>query len=135
MIVMVCIDNNNGMLFNHRRQSQDRILREDMLKMVGTGKLWMNSYSKKQFSNIASVEVLVDEEYLEKAGTGDFCFAEDKDICAYKDRIEKVILYKWNRIYPADTFFSLDLQGWELESLEEFAGSSHEKITKETYKK
>ncbi len=27
MIVMVCVDNRNGMMFNHRRQSQDRVLR------------------------------------------------------------------------------------------------------------
>ncbi len=53
----------------------------------------------------------------------------------YEDRIEKVILFKWNRNYPADTFFSLDLSGYTLEKTEDFAGNSHEKITKEIYRR
>ena len=52
-----------------------------------------------------------------------------------EDRIEKVILFKWNRNYPADTFFSLDLSGYTLEKTEDFAGNSHEKITKEIYRR
>ena len=30
MIIMVCVDDNNGMMFNKRRQSQDRVLRQRM---------------------------------------------------------------------------------------------------------
>ena len=54
-----------------------------------------------------------------------------------QDRIEEVIVYKWNRRYPTDTYFDLDLAalGFRLASSEEFAGYSHEKITKETYRK
>jgi len=44
---------------------------------------------------------------------------------------EGLILYRWNRTYPADLYFTLSLEGWTLERREEFAGSSHEKITKE----
>ena len=47
MILIVCIDDNKGMMFNHRRQSQDRVLRRHILDMVGNGKLWMNEYSGK----------------------------------------------------------------------------------------
>lgn len=28
MIVITCLDQKNGMMFNHRRQSQDSVLRE-----------------------------------------------------------------------------------------------------------
>lgn len=30
MIIIVCADNNNGMMFNNRRQSQDRTLRDHL---------------------------------------------------------------------------------------------------------
>ena len=51
----------------------------------------------------------------------------------HKEKIEKVILFHWNRDYPADTYFTLDISGWTLEESEEIAGYSHEKITKEIY--
>ena len=35
MILIVCVDDHNGMMFNHRRQSQDRILRGDILELTG----------------------------------------------------------------------------------------------------
>ena len=34
MILIVCVDDHNGMMFNHRRQSQDRILRGDILELT-----------------------------------------------------------------------------------------------------
>ena len=33
MVLIVCVDDHNGMMFNHRRQSQDRILRADILNL------------------------------------------------------------------------------------------------------
>lgn len=37
MILMTTIDDSGGLLFNHRRQSQDRILRQHMLDIAGPG--------------------------------------------------------------------------------------------------
>ena len=34
MRVIVCVDDNGGMLFNHRRQSRDRVLCERVLQMA-----------------------------------------------------------------------------------------------------
>lgn len=135
MIVVVCVDDQKGMMFNKRRQSQDKIMREDLLKETGEGKIWMNAYSRELFADTKSAAMTVDGEYLKKAGPGDYCFVEDQDIRPYQEKIEKVIFYKWNRVYPADFFFSLDMQGWKLTKTRDFAGSSHEKITKEVYVK
>lgn len=41
MILIVCVDDHNGMMFNHRRQSQDRILRGDILELTEGKILWM----------------------------------------------------------------------------------------------
>lgn len=135
MIIILCIDDNNGMMFHHRRQSQDRLLREQLLQSIGKNKLWMSAYSKNQFADIHAPQIIADDNFPEKAGDGDYCFVEDRDICGCIDKIQKIILYKWNRRYPADTFFTLDIRKWTLEESEDFAGYSHEKITKEVYRR
>lgn len=135
MIIILCVDAENGMLFNHRRQSQDRVLRENILQLTVSHKLWMNTYSKAQFIESVQENIFVDNDFLSKAGKGDYCFVEDIDITSYARNIEKIILFKWNRCYPADTFFPLDLSEWTIESTEDLEGHSHKKITREIYVK
>ena len=83
MKIIVCVDNQNGMMFNHRRQSQDRVLRKRILELTGGKKLWMNAYSQKQFLQVngnmskeqeQSGQIQADEAFLEKAGPGEYCF-------------------------------------------------------------
>ena len=50
-----------------------------------------------------------------------------------EERVERVVLYRWDRAYPADLYWDLSLEGWTLARREEFPGSSHEIITKEVY--
>ena len=58
------------------------------------------------------------------------CFAP------YEERTERIILYKWNRRYPADLVFGVNLNnGWRLIAAEDFQGNSHEKITEEIYER
>ena len=66
---------------------------------------------------------------------GDFCFIEDKGYSL--DNVSEIILCKWNRKYQADKFFDIDLKanGFKKVSSEDIKGSSHDKITIETYKK
>lgn len=133
MIVIVCVDDNMGMMFNHRRQSQDRVLRERILQKTKGTKLWMNHYSAKQFGE--EVQVNIDDSFLNEAAPGDACFVEDHPIALYQQWIEEIVLYKWNRSYPADMHFDIPLaeNGWHLASTEDFVGYSHEKITEEVY--
>ena len=70
MILIVCVDDHNGMMFNHRRQSQDRVLRADILELTDGKKLWMNAYSRKQFAESDAEKILVDETFLDAAGDG-----------------------------------------------------------------
>ena len=135
MIVMVCVDDKNGMMFNKRRQSQDRLLRQHMLELAGDKKLWMNAYSRKQFPKEDESRIAVAEHGFQNIRSGEYCFLEDEDPAQYKEQIEELILFHWNRIYPADLFCTLDLSEWKRKTTEEFAGSSHEKITQEWYVK
>ena len=134
MNLIVCLDDRNGMMFNGRRLSRDRILREYLLELSG-GKLWMNAFSAGQFEKKDGLEIR--EDFLESTPDGEFCFLENQPCQTFEDRIEQVILCKWNRTYPSDQKFdiSLDDHGWNCISTEEFPGSSHEKITVEVYKR
>ena len=134
MIAAVCIDDRGGMLFNHRRQSQDRLLREDLLAEAAGRPLWMNSYSLRQFPS-PPPNLCVDEEFLDRAGPGELCFVETVDPAPWRERMEGVILYRWNRRYPADLYCTLPLEDFVLEERREFAGSSHECITREVYRR
>ncbi len=131
MHIIVCLDNRNGMLFNRRRQSQDKTLREHLLQLVEKKTLWMNEYSARQFENLPE-NSRVDENFLEKAKPGDYCFLENCDVLPVIDRIESCVVYRWNRLYPADTWFPEQLLK-SLCSSEDFPGNSHETITREVY--
>lgn len=135
MNIIVCIDDDFGMLFNHRRQSRDKLLRERIIMITKEKKLWMNSYSSKQFEEECAENIIVDEAFLHNAGNEDYCFVETEDITKHILKIERIVLYRWNRRYPSDFKFSLDLSDWTMESTFEFAGLSHEKITEEIYRK
>ena len=130
MLLIVCVDDNMGMAFNHRRQSQDRLLRRRLLERVGASKLWMSPYTARQFDALPE-NVQVSETFLSEAEAGEYCFAE----LSCPDDAEGVVLYRWNRSYPADVHFPIDFSGWKLVQAEEFAGSSHEKITEEIYER
>ena len=133
MILMACVDGRNGMAFNCRRQSRDRAVRADLLAEAGEARLWVSGATARQFPAEEQSRLCVDESFLEKAGPGEYCFVEDEDVVPYESRIEEVILCHWNRDYPADMYFKMDLGSWKLAETQEYAGSSHEKITEERY--
>ena len=133
MILIVCVDDRNGMLFHERRQSQDRLLREHILKRTSGNTLWMNRYSYGQFREENCTRIKIWEHFPDGPQPGEYCFVEDMDVAPYESLFEKIILYKWNRQYPSDLSFSLDLSGWVLTESLDFAGSSHERITEEVY--
>ena len=128
MIVCAAVDDRMGMTFHDRRQSQDRLLRRRLLERVGASKLWMSPYTARQFDALPE-NVQVSETFLSEAEAGEYCFAE----LSCPDDAEGVVLYRWNRSYPADVHFTLNLSAFRLAERTDFAGSSHPKITEEIY--
>jgi hypothetical protein len=137
MNVIVCVDDNYGIMFNGRRQSMDRALREDVESLVGTHRLFMSQYSYTQFEGSSAYIVATDRDsFLAVTELGDFCFVENGYLSYYKDEIENIILYFWNRCYPADIYFDKDLlDDYIILETKEFVGFSHDKITRVTYEK
>ena len=133
MHLIVCIDQRDGMLFNCRRLSSDKVLTQRILQMTQGSTLWMSSYSAKLFSGFEG-SIHVAEDYLACARNGAYCFAEDADLLGVKDKLESVTLFLWNRSYPADKYFSRQLlDNLHLVHTEDFPGNSHETITLERY--
>ncbi len=134
MILIVCLDERGGMMFNNRRQSRDKAVIERIAEIVQSSKLWLNSYSQSLFDQSA-ISLEVDDNFLQKAGQGEYCFAENISPVDLAEQIEKIYIFRWNRHYPADFCFNLNLAAYKLIAQSEFAGNSHEKITLEVYEK
>lgn len=133
MIVIIFLDDNEGMAFNHRRQSRDQAVKERIRQIALGKKLWMNPYSYKLYGDLYGVETVEAEDFLARAGNGELCLVETECLACVKPEIEKIIAFRWNRRYPADFRLDLELSGWRQEETREFSGVSHEKITEEMY--
>ncbi len=135
MIIIAAVDDRNGMMFNHRRQSQDKVLREKILSLTASKVLWMDHYSAKQFYGYTVPQLNIDDRFMWEAAHGEYCFVEDVSVSHFEKIAEQIILFKWNRKYPGDFYFDIDVQKpkWKLIHTEDFSGSSHKKITMEVY--
>lgn len=133
MVLVICVDDKGGMAFNGRRQSMDRLLRADLLQTVGEAPLWMSPYSAKQFDP-APANLRAAEDFLDRAGKGAYCFAEFPPLAPVLDRAEGLVVYRWNRTYPADRHLDFaPADQFTLVSAADFPGSSHKTLTKEVY--
>ena len=133
MRLIFCIDDKGGMMFFGKRQSKDSVLRNWIVNYAQGAKLWMSLYSAKQFDG--NPGIFVDNDYMSKAEENDVCFIEDGKYSA--DRASEIVLCKWNRHYPADKFFDVDLKslGFKKAKSADIVGNSHEKITIEIYRR
>ncbi len=120
------------MMFNQRRQSQDRGLREYIKDMTKNAKVFMNAYSKELYQEFP--DAVVCEDFLDRADKGDFCLVENQGLKLLEKKIEKIIVFRWKKVYPSDMKLDVNLKNWNLIEKEELEGSSHH-ILKEIYTK
>ncbi len=131
MIIVLCLDNNNGMLFNNRRQSRDSKVIDDLIDYADGRKILINNFSSDLFSD----NVYIDDGFLDIAKNKDICFVENKEIEEYLSQCTKLIIYRWNKCYPFDFSFNVDVinSDFLIDSTKDFVGTSHEKITRDIY--
>ena len=134
MTMIVCLDDRGGMTFNGRRLSRDRVVTQDILNS-SDGALYITKYSQPLFSEFDGQYTVVDS--FDGLSDKDFALIENLSPSTYKNSADKIIIYKWNRTYPYDTVFDIDLsaEGYILSGSVEFEGYSHEKITKEIFER
>ena len=132
MTVIICVDNNGGILFNGKRRSKDRIFRKYLLDIVEkkNSRIAMLPYTYSQFKEDEGKELTdVKEEF---SFDEDYIFLE-RAIPILWEKVNNLILCCWNRDYPADEYFNLPI-GVEciLQKTEEIVSDSHT-LTIETY--
>ena len=132
MIIAVCVDDRLGMCFNGRRLSRDSTVYAELSATAGTTAIYMDSRSEGLFSGL-DARLIACSDFAEKAGEGEYCFMEFISPALYEAGAEKIIIYRWNRSYPSDMKFDIDLQNWKNVESCSFPGSSHDEITKEVY--
>ena len=129
--VAVTVDERMGIAFNKRRQSRDRILINDLADTI-VGKIYVSEYTLPLFEEYKD-RIVVADDPLRECPDGGCCFVEKTKIGEHLDDVETFIVYRWNRHYPSDVKLDVDFSGYKMVDCTEFVGSSHEKITKETY--
>lgn len=132
MTCYVCLDDKNGMRFNHRRQSRDALLLADMQQAVP--KLLHADAVSGPLLTEAGIPWELAPEDLRLLPEDAHFFLEARP-AGEALVFDRIVIYRWNRHYPADTFWNLDLTaaGYRLTEATDFSGSSHETITKEVY--
>ena len=127
MTLYICLDDRNGLQFNKRRQSRDAAVLEDIRSQL-TGDLLIDPFSEKLIREAEIPYVLPPE-------TAEDFFAENIPSDEGLEKTNKIVIYRWNRHYPADIHWEPDLNamGFVLQETTEFPGTSHEKITREVY--
>ena len=113
MRIALCVDNRNGFSFNHRRLSRDRAQQENLIPLFR----WAGD----------QVRVF---GALPAASHGLFFF---EDRLPPPEWASEIVLYRWNRDYPADIHFTWDLSVFTLAEITEFPGNSHPVITRNIY--
>ena len=128
--LFICLDDRKGLLFNKRRQSRDIRVLEDMAASL-SGPLLIGTYSEKLVRDAGiPCQVVVEDDVTE----GHY-FAEAVPSEALLEKVSVLVIYRWNRQYPADVRWEVSPEalGFSLTETTEFPGKSHEKITKEVY--
>lgn len=133
--VAITVDDNLGIAFNGRRQSRDKEVINDLVSCT-RGKIYVSHYSAPLFKGFED-KIEVVESPLESCPDGESCFVEISALSPFVDAINSLTVYRWNRNYPSDEKMDLTLSSerFRLISMSEFAGSSHDKISKGIYKK
>lgn len=128
MKLVICLDDNKGMLFNNRRQSRDKCVIEDIFKTFDM--VYITPFSQKLFADYGEKAVVtqnIAEIPSEKA-----LFIENIDPDTLGN-ISEITVYNWNRVYPADLYCSVDFGKFNLIEETKFSGNSHAEITKKVF--
>lgn len=132
MTFYICLDDRNGMLFNHRRQSRDAAVLADIRDSL-EDVLTVEPFSESLVAQAGIPYVLAPENWEDLCPQAHFFLETGPKTAA--DLADRIVLYRWNRRYPGDVFWNADLTelGFSLAETSEFPGKSHEVITKEVY--
>ena len=146
MKLIICTDTRFGYSFNQRRQSSDRAVHQHMAGQLLKAEtpVTMNYYTTRSlFRNQEFIPAAFFEDLLCSSEEDDapsdflvtaardhiFAFVENVSLMGYYHLIDEILLYIWDKRYPADLMFPASLlSAFQLTEEETFPGHSHEEI-------
>lgn len=131
MKIAVCVAENGGITFNGRRVSRDKKILEDMISLFGRVEVGESAFGMFERAGLSERASICTEKNPDGA-----LFIE-KDPAEYYGSAAAAVIYRFNVNYPADVYMTSSPadNGFTLVSVTEFAGETHEKITREVYSK
>ena len=111
MIVIVCVDDNLGMMFNNRRQSRDVEVIKKIVELTKGSWLWMNKYSYELFAELGCTNINVDSGFLSETANGEYCFVENTDLEPYEKWVEKIIIFSCD--LPANSELAINCHAFK----------------------
>ena len=126
MKLITIVDNNNGLSFLNKRLSRDKILYKYIDNLFTKFTVQENKLSNKHgptFKN--STNEQTDRGFVE-TGVNDIF---------NKYQVDELYLFNWNRDYPSTEKLDINLSDFKIKYVDEFKGSSHEKITLTVYER
>lgn len=133
MILITCVDDALGVGFNSRRQSRDRAIYADLAALCEGRAIHMSPSSAKLFRQVEGLPIHTFDPQLQTPQRGALYFLEGVSLSPWAGEAQQLILYRWNRSYPADVYLDIPLEDWQLTESVQFPGTSHETITREVY--
>lgn len=127
MTVILWAGKNGEMMFNRRRCSRDGEVISDILTMYESSEICVSPYSASLFEGARVISGVAEAE-------GGVLFLEDLPLAPALEQARKVIVYRFDRTYPADVRLTIP-QDFCMTGSREFAGFSHEIITREVYER
>lgn len=131
MTLIFCVDDNFGTMFNGRRQSRDIAVLNDVKEYYKNQNIYIRPYSENLFKE-NGIPYVVSGEFKEKDGV---YFIEGTCPPDLFNRVDKIIIYHWGRLYPSDKHLDFHFvnKGFELSKTTTFQGNSHKEIRKEIF--
>ena len=134
MKVIVCLDDTLGLCLNGRRLSQDRAIIRDICKDIAESgeRLFISRHSVPVFRGNGARAVVLPDPLAAASECDGTCFIEFDPLDRYFEKIDRVTVYRWNRVYPSDLKIACDpALEFPNVTVTEFPGDSHDIITKE----
>lgn len=126
MTLILWAGKNGEMLFNRRRCSRDSQVIADIFTIYDPAQICVSAYSSPLFPGAQVITEVSQAENL--------LFLEDLPLSPALAMADRLIVYRFDRVYPADVRLELPKE-FHLKESKEFSGSSHDKITREVYEK
>ena len=137
MTLIITVDECFGIVFGGRRQSRDRELTRDAVRLACGRRIIAKEYSRLLFKEAGedTNDVIFEDEPTRVAERDDVVLLE---LCVTEDdlsRADELVVYNWNRRYPATSKLDTALINRYFIPVRtvEFKGNSHEKLTRVEY--